>query len=209
MIPLPVGRKSAYAARNRNALIEAAQQILAEIGPALTIEDVAIRADMAVSTVYKHFVNREQLVNVALIAGMSDWESWAQQFSSETQDPLQSLVIPMRLFIKMNRTHPNYAQMAINSDRALANLLPVLSEGLAKHIRSLDASGTLAVPNIDASLANLSACLLAAFKVAVLDNDETLAQNQLRSALSLVGINAETAEKLMAAPMPKTVELEN
>ena len=52
------GRKSAYVARNRTAIIKAAQEVLASDGSDATVESVAVLAEMSISTIYKHFPNR-------------------------------------------------------------------------------------------------------------------------------------------------------
>ena len=56
------GRKSAYVARNRAAILNATLVVLAEHGKEATVEQVAEQAQMALSTVYKHFKNKEELV---------------------------------------------------------------------------------------------------------------------------------------------------
>ena len=61
------GRKAAYVARNRAALIKSAQAIFAELGGAATIEEVAAHAEVAVSTVYKHFeTSLPAMINIFL-----------------------------------------------------------------------------------------------------------------------------------------------
>jgi protease II len=70
------GRKSAYVARNRAALLRATQETLAEHGSSATVELVAEHAQMAVSTIYKHFPNKEVLFETAFLAGMTEWEEW-------------------------------------------------------------------------------------------------------------------------------------
>ena len=49
------GRKSAYVARNRAAILRAALSVFARDGVDATMEDVADEAQVAMSTVYKHF----------------------------------------------------------------------------------------------------------------------------------------------------------
>ena len=49
------GRQAAYSARNRAALIKVAQEVLAEIGPSATIEQLAMHAQVSPTTIYKYF----------------------------------------------------------------------------------------------------------------------------------------------------------
>jgi len=59
-------RQAAYSARNRARLIKDAQEVLAEIGPSATIEQIAAHAEVSPTTVYKYFENKDQLFIEAL-----------------------------------------------------------------------------------------------------------------------------------------------
>ena len=95
--PPNVGRKSAYVARNRAALLRASQRVLAEIGPEASIDQFAEAAEISVSTIYKHFDNKEALIAAAYIEAFHDWELWADEQLKGIDDPLEDLVMPMRL----------------------------------------------------------------------------------------------------------------
>jgi len=49
------GRKSAYVARNREVILKAAITVFAREGAKATMDDVSDQAQIAMSTVYKHF----------------------------------------------------------------------------------------------------------------------------------------------------------
>ena len=80
-------RQAAYSARNRAALIKAAQEVLAEIGPTATIEQLAAHAQVSPTTIYKYFANKEVLFAEAL---SQLWEEWIQ-WSNETRNPGEPL----------------------------------------------------------------------------------------------------------------------
>jgi hypothetical protein len=48
-------RQAAYSARNRAALIKHAQEVLAEVGPSATIEQLSAHAQVSPTTIYKYF----------------------------------------------------------------------------------------------------------------------------------------------------------
>ena len=73
------GRQAAYTARNRAALIKAGQEVLADIGPQATIEQLSEHAQVSPTTIYKYFENKENLFAEAL---SEIWEAkiaWANQ----------------------------------------------------------------------------------------------------------------------------------
>lgn len=54
------------AQRNRGRIVEAAREVLADRGIALTLNDVAHHAGVGVGTVYRHFPDKAELVDAAL-----------------------------------------------------------------------------------------------------------------------------------------------
>ena len=89
--PDPGGRQAAYSARNRAALIKAAQEVLAEVGPSATIEQLAAHAQVSPTTIYKYFANKEVLFAEAF---SQLWEKWIQ-WSNETRSPGEPLEMVM------------------------------------------------------------------------------------------------------------------
>ncbi|MGE0221164.1 TetR/AcrR family transcriptional regulator [Mycolicibacterium sp.] len=64
----PVRPARADAARNREALLAAAEEEFAERGPAASVADIARRAGVAKGTVFRHFPTKEDLI-AAIVAG--------------------------------------------------------------------------------------------------------------------------------------------
>jgi AcrR family transcriptional regulator len=54
------------AERNRRRIIDAAREVLAERGLALTLNEVARHAGLGVGTVYRHFPDKDHLIDAAL-----------------------------------------------------------------------------------------------------------------------------------------------
>jgi AcrR family transcriptional regulator len=80
-------RQAAYSARNRAALIKVAQEVLAEVGPSATIEQLAAHAQVSPTTIYKYFANKEVLFAEAFIQLWEEWIHW----SNETRNPGEPL----------------------------------------------------------------------------------------------------------------------
>jgi AcrR family transcriptional regulator len=80
-------RQAAYSARNRAALITHAQEVLAEVGPSATIEQLAAHAQVSPTTIYKYFANKEVLFSEAFSQLWEEWVLW----SNETRSPGEPL----------------------------------------------------------------------------------------------------------------------
>ncbi|GAA1313735.1 TetR/AcrR family transcriptional regulator [Pseudonocardia xinjiangensis] len=80
----------ADAARNYERIVVAADRAFEEVGPAVTLEEVARRAGVGVATVYRRFRNREQLVRAVFRHVVATEIEPAT--AVETDDPWRDLV---------------------------------------------------------------------------------------------------------------------
>ena len=109
--PPELGRKKNYVAKNRAAILKAAQEVFAEFGPTATVDQIAAEAGIALSTLYMHFESKEDLLQESLASTFMEWESWMGQAIRDISDELDQLVIPMRLFVRSGQTHPLYGNL--------------------------------------------------------------------------------------------------
>jgi AcrR family transcriptional regulator len=199
-----LGRKSAYVARNRAALIRAAQQVFAENGPTATIEAVAAYAEVSPSTVYKHFDTKENLLNLALVEAFSQWSEWAVSLSSESSDPLTGLVLPMRLFVRLRSTHPLYAQLVKSCFSEVHKIMATTNTGFAEELRHLHRTKVLVIDNLEIRVMNHGAVLYGITEMQ-LNNPESTdddADTALEISLGMLCISPAKAKKLAHAPLP-------
>ena len=199
------GRKAAYFARNRIALLKAAQAVLAEHGPDATIDQFADAAQISISTIYKHFENKDALVEAALITAMTGWEEWMAGVMAEVTDPLEQLVTPIRLFLRMRTTHPRYAQLVARNLVAVSTHTPALTMGIQAHVKQLLKAGVLKIDNPELRLRNLSAVIFSAMQAQLVDakSKDAAADLSVEIGLGMLGLTPAKAHKLMTAPLPK------
>ena len=198
------GRKAAYFARNRAAIIRAGQQVLATQGPSATVEEIAAQAGMSVSTLYKHFETKELLFATAVVSAMAEWETWVDEVTADVSDPLEQLVVPMRLFVRGGVTHPIFGGMVANSPAEVMAALPLSTGKLVEHISQLVAADVLKVDHVKQRIGNLVAVLMHTLQVAVLDPNVTPADSDsaLEVALPMIGITPAKAHRLVNLPLP-------
>ncbi len=94
----PARRPRADAQRNRERLIEAARTAFAEIGPDVTLDEIARRAGVGIGTLYRHFPTRDAIVE-AVYRHEVEQLSLAASRLLETLPPAEALHAWMRLFI--------------------------------------------------------------------------------------------------------------
>jgi AcrR family transcriptional regulator len=105
------------AARNRRRILDGAQALFAERGLGATLNDVAHRADVGVGTVYRHFPDKELLIDALFEQRIDTLAAIAQQ-GLDQPDPWIGLV----LFFERS-----FAEQAV--DRGLKELLLGASRG--------------------------------------------------------------------------------
>jgi len=107
-------RQAAYSARNRAALITHAQEVLAEVGPSATIEQLAAHAQVSPTTIYKYFSNKEVLFAEALNELWEEWLNWSGQ-TRTPGEPLENVLDAGRKLFRIKQHDPILAQVLHNA----------------------------------------------------------------------------------------------
>jgi len=196
-------RQAAYSARNRARLIKDAQEVLAEIGPSATIEQIAAHAEVSPTTVYKYFENKDQLFIEALGEMWHGWVSWAFAQTSTT-DELEAVIDVNRRLFRAKETHPDFARVLHNTVKEMPDFFLQADEQTAKRVlRGLASAGQLVAENFEYryQLWESSALgLLSSVHVT-----ETLSPAEadvaLGIGLSVWGITEAKAKKLVSRPL--------
>ena len=199
-----LGRKSAYVARNRAALLRSTQRVLAEIGPEASIDQFAEAAEIAISTIYTHFENKEALIGAANIEAFRDWQDWTDQFLHGVKDPIEELVLPMRLFLRLGKTHPHYAGMIARNVFGTPKYFPQIEEGIYQHVSELMKAKILNIENPAIRIRSVSACIFAGLSNQLLNPKakEADADATIEVILGILGVGSAKAKKVANAPMP-------
>jgi AcrR family transcriptional regulator len=199
-----LGRKAAYVARNRSALLKSTQEVLAIKGQSVTIEDIAEHAEVAVSTIYKHFKDKDALIEATMLWGFASWEEWALNQIADIEDPLEQLVIPMRLFVRAHISHPHHAQSVVNFLGLMRNIAPKAGENLTVLLQLLAKIKVLNIENPEVLAKNIYAILIFTLLDQATNPKASLADadKAIRSALSMIGISEAKAKKLTESKLP-------
>jgi AcrR family transcriptional regulator len=198
----PGGRQAAYVARNRAALIKSAQEILAEFGPHVTVEELARYAQVSPTTLYKYFPSKEDLFKEALDQMWRDWVVWAYNGVAEGES-LEAVISTARKLFWIKRTHPFFAKILHNTlENPTFVIGAVKADGL-KVFKNLAKRGELVESDFD-KRATLMAYSLAGLMTCVFVTGElspAQAEVALGIALSLWGLSDAKAKKIMAKPL--------
>jgi AcrR family transcriptional regulator len=205
VLPVNTGRKSAFVARNRAALLRSTQGVLAEIGPSATIDQISEAAGLSVSTIYKHFETKELLFQTAIGAAMIEWQQWVDPLLVDITDPLEELVLPARLFMRMRETHPLFARLAAHNLQEIARYIPEIAGGFSKHVKELAKANVIKIDNLEIRIESFSAVLFSTFSHQLLHPKAKAADADIaiEVALTLLGISAAKSKKLAHGALPQ------
>ena len=96
--PAPARRPRADAQRNRERLVETAKSAFAEIGPEVTLEEIARRASVGIGTLYRHFPTRGAMIEAVYRHEVEQMALAATRLLEELP-PGEALGAWMRLFV--------------------------------------------------------------------------------------------------------------
>jgi len=195
------GRQAAYTAKNRAALIEAAQVVLAEIGPDATIEQFVAQAKVSPNTVYNYFEGKEQLFGQALQQIYFDWLDWAYD-GKEQGESLETALTVCRKLFWVEKTHPLLAKILKNSaDRPLF-LLNHLADNAADAFREVIKKGQLPEKDFSSRFLLWGSCVVALIREVMEGSlSPSDAEKALAISLSIWAISPAKAMKLLSSPL--------
>ncbi len=196
-------RQAAYSARNRARLIKDAQEVLAEIGPTATIEQIAAHAEVSPTTVYKYFENKDQLFIEALGEAWVGFLIWSSQ-SKAPGDAFERTLDSGRKLFWARQTHPQLAQMLHNCLNDMSEFLIQSDNGEGKKaFYEFAKAGHLELEDFDKRFllwTNIYNGILKSVFVT-----EELAPSEANAAfgigLSIWGVSEAKAKKLISRPL--------
>jgi AcrR family transcriptional regulator len=196
-------RQAAYSARNRARLVKDAQEVLAEIGPSATIEQIAAHAEVSPTTIYKYFEHKDILFVEALSQAWVGFLIWANE-QKAPGDRLERTLDSGRKLFWAKQTHPLFANMLHNCLNDMSDFLVQSDRGEGKKVfKELAASGDLKQEDIEQRWilwVNLyNAILKSVFVTEELTPSE--AEVALGIGLSVWGISEAKAKKLISRPL--------
>jgi AcrR family transcriptional regulator len=195
-------RQAAYTARNRAALIKAGQEVLAEIGPGATIEQLSAHAQVSPTTIYKYFATKEQLFSEAISEMYQSWLIWAYN-GEPLGGNLETTLDAGRKLFWVKQSHPLFAKILHNTLRDPSFVIASVKIGAEAVFRNYANQGFLEKEDFDKRFILWSYCYAGILTSVHLTEDisPTEAEKALGIALSIWGISETKAKKLISRPL--------
>ncbi|BBG02662.1 MULTISPECIES: TetR/AcrR family transcriptional regulator [Pseudonocardia] len=104
----PPTRLRADARRNRERVLEAADEVFSETGPTASTEEVARRAGVAIGTVFRHFPTKELLIEAVVVGRLTQLTVEAEQLG-EAADADAAFVSFFHRWVELSATKHQFS----------------------------------------------------------------------------------------------------
>ena len=195
-------RQAAYTARNRAALLKAGQEVLADIGPSATIEELAKHAQVSPTTIYKYFASKEVLFAEAMSEIYQRWVIWAYNGKPRGGSLETSLDTGRKLFW-VKQSHPLFAKILQNTLRDPTFVITANKNAAEAVFRNYAELGVLNEEDFDKRFIIWSYAYVGILTSVHVTEElsPTQAEESLGLALSIWGLSEAKAKKLMSRPL--------
>jgi len=203
-----VSRLDRRKARTRQALIDAAVQLIAEgRGDRASIQEITEEADIGFGSFYNHFDSKEQLFQTASEEVLERWGQLIDRGSAGITDPAELFAVGMRISGRLGWTHPDIAGFLTGAGLDALDIPTGLAPRALRDIQVGRAAGRFTVPDADIALSAAAGGLLGLLRICQRHPEritETTVDQLAEAVLRLLGVPAPEAARLAALPLPPT-----
>jgi len=203
-----VSRLDRRKARTRQALIDAAVQLIAEgRGDRASIQEITEEADIGFGSFYNHFDSKEQLFQTASEEVLERWGQLIDRGSAGITDPAELFAVGMRISGRLGWTHPDIAGFLTGAGLNALDIPTGLAPRALRDIQVGRAAGRLTVPDADIALSAAAGGLLGLLRICQRHPEritETTVDQLAEAVLRLLDVPAPEAARLAALPLPPT-----
>lgn len=189
--------------RMRAALIGAAQELLVEQGPRVSVQAITDRADVATGSFYNYFADKPALFEAAYRAASERFVADLVACTADIDDPAARLCTRIRLTAHCPDSHPVIAALAITAD--MERTAPLVSpQGAMDDVEAALESRGLAHPDPTALLLLVSGAAMNLVSQGVIHGpvDGARVDAVAEAAMLAMGLDAGEARQLARRPLP-------
>jgi AcrR family transcriptional regulator len=195
-------------ARTRQALIDAAVQLIAEgRGGRASIQEITEAADLGFGSFYNHFGSKDELFATASGQVLERWGKMIDRACAGISDPAEVFAVSFRISGRLGWTHPDIASFLTGAGLDLLETPTGLAPRALRDIQAGQAAGRFTVPDAQVALSAVAGGLLGLLRERQRQPgriDETAADQLTEAILRLLGLPADEAARLAARPLPGT-----
>ncbi|MEU0414232.1 helix-turn-helix domain-containing protein [Streptomyces griseorubiginosus] len=191
--------------RTRNALVYAAQRLLAERRTDVAIQEITELADVGVGSFYNHFDSKEDLFRAAVAEALEWWGVTMDRLTADLDDPAVAYAQSLRMTGRLHRRHPELSRILLHHGLELAHSDRGLAPRAHRDILAAVHAGRFRTEDPDLALALTAGAVLSlgALLHAQPERDAAVSADLVaRGLLQQFGIPAEEAARICSLDLP-------
>jgi AcrR family transcriptional regulator len=194
--------------RNRDALIEAGYQIIAEKGiDVATMSEIANRADVGAGTAYNYFASKNDLVIAVMEQVMDNLAKRIQVATDNFTDPAQVYAFGVRTVIQVATTDLRWRWLLRRSEVIADAMFRVIGPYAIRDLRRAAAAGRFKFQSAE-HVYRLATHVIVGFCLAVCDGklDQNMTDETVVLLLNMAGVSRDEAREISQRPGPTLPE---
>mgnify|MGYP002146836405 CR=1 FL=1 len=190
--------------RTRAALIEAATAIVLTDGVGVAIQTITDKADVGFGSFYNHFASKEALFTAVAHNALDQWEAETAEVTSKYEEPVSRLTATLRLYVRMNKTHPEIARILNCTAPEMVEYPFEFSSNFQKTLEALAARKVIDIKNVSLSVLAIRSTLkqVLAIREASPKFTDKEADAVVEMMLVMLKIDGKTIQRVMAERLP-------
>ncbi|MFJ7116501.1 TetR/AcrR family transcriptional regulator [Streptomyces albogriseolus] len=192
-------------ARTRNALVCAAQRLLAEGRTDVAVLEITELADVGVGSFYNHFSTKEDLFRTAVEEAMEWFGGLMDKLTAEIDDPAVAYAQSFRMTGRLHRRYPQLSKVLLQHGLDVVQSDRGLGPRARRDIQNAADAGRFEVEDLDLALAMTVSAQLALGTLlhAQPDRDDARSSDLIvRGLLRHFGMTAEEAARICSLELP-------
>jgi len=200
----PEGRVARRQRKNREALIKAASQVMAEKGiDAATMLEIAELADVGAGTVYNYFKSKDDLAIAVLEEMMHGLALRIETLTATVNDPAEVYAFGVRTVLDTATTDLNWRQMLYRSEVIADALFRRMGPFAIRDLRRAIDAGRFSAPDPEL-VWHLTAHAIVGVSLAITTDrmSPDIKDEVVIRLLCMTGLEAQAAAELAGRPRP-------
>ncbi|ADG79415.1 Transcriptional regulator, TetR family OS=Tsukamurella paurometabola (strain ATCC 8368 / DSM/ CCUG 35730 / CIP 100753 / JCM 10117 / KCTC 9821 / NBRC 16120/ NCIMB 702349 / NCTC 13040) OX=521096 GN=Tpau_2817 PE=4 SV=1 [Tsukamurella paurometabola] len=194
--------------RTRQALVTAAQQLLAEERTAVSVLEITTLADVGNGSFYNHFATKEELFDAAVLAVIDEHGAAMDRLTEGITDPAEAFTQSFRMTGRLHRRMPSMSRIVVNSGPKLLASNTGLLPRARRDITAAIAAGRFRAsdPELALTIASGAALSLAVLLLEAPERDDAAATDAVTAQLLRgFGLTESETTSLIELPLPEPI----
>ena len=197
-------------ARTRAALIEAAQQFLAEDRTNVSVLEITQAADVGLGSFYNHFESKEELFQAAVDQVLEAHGELMDRVTEGIEDPAEVFARAFRLTGRLHRQLPGASRVMLHHGPELIFSERGLGPRALRDIKAAKKAGRFTIGDPELALVAAGGAVLGLGQLLHEQPDRSAARaaDELTAALlRMFGVDPDEAREICRRPLPELDEL--